>query len=115
MKQLILKTFLTSFGALAFFAPWQAEALKIKVQPSLSFFQSYGHVREEPVMVQPVQPVMVQEVYYTHPYPPQRVPVPVPGPVYNVYYPPQRVVYYPPMHYRTHSHSTNFGLTFKFR
>lgn len=104
----------TSFAALI---PNQAEAVKLKIEPSVTFRSSHDRTHVVPTRVTaarvPVRAARVPVGYYA-PTPRREV----------IYYPDDYVYgyedvyyYYPeyPTYYRSHTSGTDFGLTFKLK
>jgi len=103
MIKKIIATLIACTGMVAVISPSQAEAVKLKVEPSVTFRNSYEHTRVR----QPRSRRMVRQRYV-----PQREVVYV-YPEDDYYY--YEDEYYVPRHYRTRTSGTDFGLTFKLK
>lgn len=117
MFKTIIYTLLAT-SSIAAFNPNQAEAVKLKIEPSVTFRSSrertYVVPERVPVARVPVRTARVPVRYYPAPAPRREV----------IYYPEEYVYddvyyyYYPeyrPTYYNTRTSGTDFGLTFKLK
>ncbi len=112
MVKKIISSLLIGTAAITMLGPSKAEAVKLKIEPSATFRQSYNreHVRHYPSR-RVVRRYDAPSSYYYEPYYRREAVVVYPD-EYVEYYEDD---YYAPRHYRSRSSGTDFGLKFKLK
>ncbi|MEC7838987.1 MAG: hypothetical protein VX777_02985 [Chlamydiota bacterium] len=104
MIKKIISSVIICAAIIAIATPNQAEAIKLKVEPSITFRNTHEHTR-----VRAPHARRVARRYYYAP----RPEVVYVYPEDNYYY--YEDEYYAPRHYRSRTSSTDYGLTFKIK